>query len=105
MPKTFKPQVLTANDLVEGDSLFLGREGWTPRIAEARIAASAAEAEALAAEGAAAEDANHVVGPYLVEVALGEAGPWPLARREQIRASGVPTVPVGPAAIDRRRAA
>ena len=91
MPKVFRPQVLTANDLVEGDSVFLGAAGWTRDIAAARIAATPDEATALEAEGAAAVATNRVVEPYMVAVGLETGRPVPLERRERIRAARVPT--------------
>jgi len=105
MPKPFQPQVITANDLIEGDVVFLGRAGWTRRIAEARVGTAPEEAEALMAEAARAEAANRVVGVYAVTVDISVGTPWPTARREQIRASRAPTVAVGPAARPDRRAA
>ena len=104
MPKPFQPQVMTANDLIEGESLFLGPAGWTHRLAEARVATTPDEAEALSAEAAADEAANHVVGVYAVTVSLAEAGPWPVTRREQIRAAGEPTIAYGPDEGDRAAA-
>jgi len=105
MAKEFKPVVVTANDLIEGDSVFLGRCGWVRDIAKARVALSAEEAKALEADGQAGEDTNLVVGPYLVEVSVAAGHPVPVLRREQIRASGLPTIPVGPEAPLERRAA
>lgn len=105
MAREFAPKVVTANDLVEGDSVFLGPEGWMRDIAAARVARTPEAAAALEAEAAAAEGANLVVGPYLVDVALDTGSPVPLLRREQIRASGLPTIPVGPEAIPAERRA
>jgi len=105
MPKPFEPQVMTANDLIEGESLFLGPAGWTHRIAEARVAATPEEAEALAAEAERDEAANHVVGVYAVTVSLADGDPRPVARRERIRADGEPTIAYGPGATGARRAA
>ncbi len=105
MAKAFAPIVITANDLVEGDSVFLGPEGWTRDIRMARVARTAEEATALDASGAQGETQNLVVGPYRVEVSLETGAPVPVLRREQIRASGVPTIPVGPAAIEAAREA
>ena len=98
MAKAFAPSVVTANDLVEGMSVFLAPGGWTRDIAVARIAATPEAAAMLEAEGTRAEHANLVVDPYLVEVSLATGRPVPLTRREQIRASGLPTIPVGPEA-------
>ncbi len=95
MPKRFTASVLTANNLVEGHSVFLGPDGWTPGIEAALVAQTEEQAQELEAIGSRFVDANEVVGPYLIEVAIGDAGPIPLLRREQIRASGLPTIPVG----------
>ncbi len=96
MAKKFHPSVLTANNLVEGHSVFLSPEGWHTDIARAMLAVTPEQAAELEALGHRHVSANEVVGPYLVDVALGDGGPVPLLRREQIRASGIPTIPVGP---------
>ena len=105
MAKEFKPQVVTANDLTEGDSVFLGALGWVRDIVEARVALTADEAEVLERAGLEGEDDNFVVGPYLIEVSVATGRPVPVLRREQIRASGFPTIPFGVAAPAERRAA
>jgi sulfite reductase (NADPH) hemoprotein beta-component len=105
MAKEFKPVVVTANDLIEGDSVFLGTRGWVRDIRMARVALTAEEASALEAAGADGEAGNLVVGPYLVEVDLEAGKPWPVLRREQIRASGFPTIPFGEGTPVERRAA
>lgn len=98
MAKQAHPRVLTANDLIEGTSVFLSAEGWKADIAKAMVAVNADQADELAALGARFVDKNHVVGAYLVEVGLETGTPVPLSRREQIRADGVPTIPFGLAA-------
>jgi sulfite reductase (NADPH) hemoprotein beta-component len=105
MAKEFKPVIVTANDLIEGDSVFLGVLGWVRDIAEARVAMTADEASALEAAGVEGENGNLVVGPYLVEVALESGQPVPVLRREQIRADGIPTIPVGLDALPAERRA
>jgi hypothetical protein len=95
MAKEFKPVVVTANDLIEGDSVFLGAIGWVRDIASARVAMSGDEAKVLEAAGIEGEDGNLVVGPYLVEVSTATGAPVPVLRRERIRASGFPTIPFG----------
>ncbi len=105
MAKEFKPVAVTANDLIEGDSVFLGATGWVRDIALARIAMSRDEAEVLETAGIEGEDGNLVVGPYLIEVSVATGTPVPLLRREQIRASGVPTIPFGVDVPAERRAA
>ncbi len=105
MAKDFKPVVVTANDLVEGDSVFLGACGWVRDIRMARMAATPEEAARLEADGQAGEAQNLVIGPYLVEVSLGTGHPWPVLRREQIRAGGFPTIPFGAGAAPAERRA
>jgi sulfite reductase (NADPH) hemoprotein beta-component len=105
MAKEFKPVVVTANDLTEGDSVFLGAFGWVRDVTVARVALTADEAAVLEQAGAEGEDANIVVGPYLIEVATATGRPVPVLRREQIRASGVPTIPFGLDVPAERRAA
>lgn len=83
-------RIVSANDLLSGDVVYLARDGgWTRRLAEAAIAAAPDAAEALLARAAAQPGA--VVGPALVEVAPGAAGPRPIHYREAIRARG-PTI-------------
>lgn len=98
MAKTFHPAVLTANNLVEGHSVFLAAEGWSRRIDTALVALTPEQAEELAALGNRFVDANEIVGPYLVDVALEDGAPVPLLRRERIRAAGEPSIPFGRAA-------
>ncbi len=105
MAKGFKPAVVTANDLIEGYSVFLGACGWVRDIAEARVALTTDEAAVLEQAGIEGEDGNIVVGPYLIEVSTATGRPAPVLRREQIRASGIPTIPFGVAAPAERRAA
>ena len=105
MAKEFKPVVVTANDLVEGDSVFLGAFGWVRDIAVARVALSEDEAKVLETAGIEGETNNLVVGPYLIEVSVAAGKPVPVLRREQIRASGLPTMPFGLDVPVERRAA
>lgn len=103
--REFRPVVVTANDLVEGDSVFLGQRGWVRDVRHAKVARTEEEALALDAEGEAAVKANAVVGPYRVEVSLETGKPEPVLRRERIRASGLPTIAFGAAQERERRAA
>ena len=105
MAKEFKPVVVTANDLIEGDSVFLGAFGWVRDIAAARVALTTDEAAVLEQAGIEGEDGNIVVGPYLIEVSVATGTPVPLLRRERIRVSGVPTIPFGLDVPAERRAA
>lgn len=101
MAKPFSPVVLTANDLSGGHSVFLTAEGWAPDITGAMVAVIPDQAAELEALGARPIPGTAVVGSYLVEVSLDTGVPVPLSRREQIRASGRPTIPVGPEAESR----
>ncbi|MEM6423157.1 MAG: DUF2849 domain-containing protein [Pseudomonadota bacterium] len=98
MPKAFVPVVFAANDLVEGDSVYLALDGWVRAVGEAVIADTPEEKARLEATAKAGVEANLVVGVYDVAVTVGENGAWPVARREQIKASGNTTIPVGPEA-------
>lgn len=99
MAKQFLPKILTANNLVEGHSVFLCAEGWHRDIARAMVSVTPEQAAELEALGNRHVRANQVVGPYLVDVRIGDSAPVPVLRREQIRASGKPTIAVGPAEI------
>ena len=86
-----KPQIVSANDLLIGDVIYLGPAGWTRHLAEAVVAEGEAEAAALLAR---AEAEPHLaVGPYLAEVALEGAAPRPLHFREVFRTRGPSTRP------------
>ncbi|MCB1832215.1 MAG: DUF2849 domain-containing protein [Geminicoccaceae bacterium] len=87
MAKTFEPQIVSANDLIEGDVVYLdaGRE-WTRRLADAAIARDEAQAQALLAL---ADQPARVVGPCLVAVSIDdEGGPQPVHYRERFRERG-----------------
>lgn len=84
--------ILTANDLLEGDVVFLADGGWSRNHRLARIARTPEEAKALEAVGAAEKAARRIVDPYLVEVAIDADGaPLPVRYRERLRTLG-PTV-------------
>jgi hypothetical protein len=102
MPKAFTPVVFAANDLIEGTSVYLAPEGWTPDVRAAAVARDADEKAALEARAQAGEAENRVVGAYAVEVAIEDGVPAPVKRRERIKASHETSIPVGPRArIDR----
>lgn len=91
-PKSKGPQlpvILSGNDLLEGDVVYLGVDGWTRDPRAARVGQSAEEAEAMEAEGKAAAAANLIVEPYLVPVAIEADGfARALHFREAIRQKG-----------------
>lgn len=92
MAKKSALQIVTANHLLEGHSIFLGENGWTPDHRAARVAATPDEAAALQALGQADEAGNTVVGVYLVDVALdGNGDPEPTHYREKMRVRAIPS--------------
>lgn len=88
MAKIFKPQVVTGNDLLEGDVIYLTSAGdWSRRHEEAAVAADADAAQALLAR--AERQWDRVVGPYLAEAVIGAEGrPAPAHYRERLRTLG-----------------
>jgi len=86
------PAIVIANDLLEGDVVFLGASGWVRQHREAQIAHSEAEADALLARAAADSRANLVVEAYLAEVRISDQGTAiPVHYREKMRTLG-PTI-------------
>lgn len=88
MAKAFKPQIVTANDLFEGDVVYFTAGGfWSRLLSDAAVALSQDEADALLARGEAQQ--STIVGAYLAEVALGADGhPQPQHYREKRRTLG-----------------
>ncbi len=81
------PCVLTANDLLEGDVIYLAPDGsWTRALDQARLFTDQRSAEAAldAAEG----QQDRLVGAYLAPAQAGDAGPAPGHFREAFRARG-----------------
>lgn len=87
MSRDFVPSVLTANDLFEGDVVYLTASGdWSRQHAEAQLFTDEQDAaEALAAAQAQPE---RLVGPYLAPAHSGSDGPEPVHFREAFRARG-----------------
>jgi len=86
MAKKASLQIVTANHLLEGHSIFLGNDGWTADHHASRVAATPEDAVALEALGRIDEDANQVVGVYLVAIAYDANGnPEPTHYREKMR--------------------
>ena len=88
MAKAFKPQIVTANDLFEGDVVYLTAGGfWSRELSDAVVAYTREEAEANLARGE--EQQSTIVGAYLADVAIGADGvPQPLHYREHRRTLG-----------------
>ena len=91
MPKKSTLQIVTANDLMEGDVIYLTAGGdWARDHAAAAVAATPEAADRLLATALAQPE--KAVGPYLAEAEHGADGrPQPVHYRETIRTLG-PTV-------------
>jgi len=88
------PAFLIANDLLDGDVLFLGHAGWERTHTKAAIAHQTDEAEKLLARAAIDFKANRIVDPYLVHVTIdAEGAPVPVHYREKMRTLGPTTRP------------
>lgn len=86
MAKAFAPKIVSANDLMAGDVVYLTpAHGWTRRLAEAAVARDAQAAETLLA---AANQPGAVVDPYLADVSLETGAPVPTHFREVYRTRG-----------------
>ena len=88
MAKKFTPKVVTANDLLEGDVIYLTAQGsWSRQLEDAIIAVEPDQAEALLKK---AETQDSVqVGAYLADVEIGEDDkPQPVHFREAFRTRG-----------------
>jgi hypothetical protein len=89
MKTTDKPQMVIANRLRDGLTVFLAADGtWVQAIDQGAVATDAAQAARLLEAGAAAAARNIVVGPYLIATTEDAAGRRPLEWREAIRAFG-----------------
>ena len=85
-------QVLTANLLRDGLVVFMtDGAAWSPWIEDASIATSRDSALELEGKGTVAAKANHVVGPYLIDVIEENGRPRANLIREHLRTLG-PTV-------------
>ncbi|MEM9331426.1 MAG: DUF2849 domain-containing protein [Pseudomonadota bacterium] len=93
MARAFVPKVVTANDLLEGDVIYLTPSGkWTRRHDEAELFEEEAAAnEALTrAQG----QGHRLVGAYLADAQIGSGGkPEPIHFREAFRTRGPSNYP------------
>lgn len=83
------PAILLANDLLDGEVVFRGAQGWTRDPRGALVAETREAAERLEGEGAAATARQEVVDAYLVDVTRDAAGlPVPNHFRERFKVRG-----------------
>lgn len=85
--KPFSPQIVSANDLFTGETIYLTASGWSAQIEDSVVAHDAHAAETLLSRGSA--EPEIAVGPYLIDVEVAaNAAPAPKKYRESIRISG-----------------
>ncbi len=86
MPKTFQPSVITANDLLLGDVVYLNDTTWVRDLAQAEVLTDEADADIRLLE--AAGQVADVVGVYLIAVANAQGTIQTTHFREAFRATG-----------------
>lgn len=88
MTRIFTPKVVTANDLLEGDVVYLAEGGgWTRSLRQALLLED--ETAAKFCLERAGQDRGAIVDPYLADVVPdARSRPQPGHRREALRAQG-----------------
>jgi Protein of unknown function (DUF2849) len=87
MSRAFTAKVVTANDLLLGDAVYLTADDrWTRHHHEAELIED--EAHGTIRELFAAKQKNTVVGVYLADAKAGPHGPEPIHFREAFRTRG-----------------
>jgi hypothetical protein len=88
-PPATRPQMLTANDLKQGDVLYWKADGWVKAFDQGDVFTDPAAADAALAQAQAFVTGNRVVAPYLFEVVRQTDGSIrPVKEREIIRSLG-----------------
>ncbi len=88
----FDTKVVTANMLLGGNVVYMATgSSWDEKLANALIIKNDDALTRLNKVAQEAVTSGIVVGPYAIAVKIGFAGPQPLSKREQIRATG-PTI-------------
>lgn len=86
------PAIVIANDLLDGDVIFLGATAWENTHRRAAIARTQDEADQLLARAQIDFKANRIVDPYLAVVTLlADGTPEPIHYREKMRTKGPTT--------------
>jgi hypothetical protein len=86
------PQMVTANRLSDGAVVyFTASKGWSENFTDGAVWSDKESADGALSASEEAVKARLVVGPYLFDVAVTEAGPKPTSARERIRADHKPT--------------
>ncbi|MEM9524810.1 MAG: DUF2849 domain-containing protein [Pseudomonadota bacterium] len=87
MSRAFKPKVVTANHLLEGDVIYQTEDdGWSRCLSDAEVLTDEAHAELRLID--ASRQGNVAVGAYLADIREGAEGPEPIHFREEFRRSG-----------------
>ena len=87
MSRKFTPKVVTANDLREGDVVYLTEDDrWSRHHNEAELIVDEAHADIRLIE--ANRQGNLIVGAYLADAKAGPNGPEPVHFREVFRSKG-----------------
>lgn len=87
MTRKFSSSVVTANDLLSGEVLYIAPEGgWTSDHALAALFEN--ETDANRALERASAQTGRVVGVYLAQATASDTGPTPTHFREAFRAKG-----------------
>lgn len=87
MPRPFTPKVITANDLIEGDVIYMSQDGsWVRDICLAWLIHD--ETEAATQLALTHTQPEIAVGPYLADAVQSPTGPAPKHFREVFRAKG-----------------
>ncbi|MCB1386514.1 MAG: DUF2849 domain-containing protein [Nitratireductor sp.] len=95
MARAFTPKIVTANDLLVGDVIYLTRSGaWSRLHEEAHPATSEEQARTMLEH--AQKQSDRIVGPYLADVEIGDDDrPHPVHFREVFRTRGPSNYPHG----------
>ena len=87
MAREFTPKVVTANDLLEGDVVYLTADDrWSRRLSRAELITDEAHATIRLLD--AQRQADIVVGAYLADARATDHGPAPTHFREAFRMRG-----------------
>ncbi|MEM8555780.1 MAG: DUF2849 domain-containing protein [Pseudomonadota bacterium] len=87
MPRTFTPKIVTANDLLEGDVIYLTEDDtWSRALNDAELIEDEAHADVRLIF--ASQQVDRVVGAYLADAKPGPNGPEATHFREVFRATG-----------------
>ncbi|MGY9047864.1 hypothetical protein P775_19065 [Puniceibacterium antarcticum] len=87
MPRDFKPKVVTANALLEGDVIYLTEDdSWTRELKQAEVITDEAVAQIRLLD--ASSRVAEAVGAYLADVIDTPDGPEPVHFREDFRRKG-----------------